>query len=107
MATKKSDSHSTLISVEGMSCAGCVRSVETALSSVAGVHVASVNFASQTAAVVGVTPVDELIEAVRKAGYEAKPFENVSLTEQDEAIRRAFALSAGKSALALAGGLLL
>ena len=41
------------LSIGGMSCAGCVASVETALNSVDGVEEATVNFAEHTANVKG------------------------------------------------------
>jgi Cu+-exporting ATPase len=59
------------LSISGMSCAGCVRAVENALNAVNGVSEASVNFAEHTAAVSGQVGVDELIAAVKDAGYDA------------------------------------
>src|SRR5690606_10294765 len=57
----------------GMTCASCVRRVERALSKVEGVETATVNFATETARIVGApsVTVDALVAAVRKAGYEA------------------------------------
>jgi len=54
-----------------MSCAGCVSSVENALSHVEGVITASVNFAEHTALISGEAPASSLITAVRDAGYDA------------------------------------
>ena len=59
------------LSIAGMSCAGCVASVEKALSRVAGVESATVNFAEHTAAVEGDVDASALIDAVSAAGYEA------------------------------------
>jgi len=63
------------LSIGGMSCAGCVASVEKALQAVPGVEQASVNFADHTASVKAAakTPVKTaaLIKAVVDAGYEA------------------------------------
>ncbi len=59
------------LSISGMSCAGCVSSVEKALNRVAGVDSASVNFAEHTAAVEGDVEVASLVDAVEAAGYEA------------------------------------
>jgi Cu+-exporting ATPase len=58
-----------------MTCASCVRRVERALSKVEGVESANVNFASETALVMGDASASEqlLISAVEKAGYHAKP----------------------------------
>jgi Cu+-exporting ATPase len=60
--------------IEGMSCASCVGRVEAALTAVPGVAWASVNLATETAAVTlrpGVDP-GALIAAVERAGYEAR-----------------------------------
>jgi Cu+-exporting ATPase len=59
------------LSIAGMSCAGCVASVEKALQAVNGVESASVNFAEHTAQVRGDVGVQTLIDAVKAAGYEA------------------------------------
>lgn len=59
------------LSIAGMSCAGCVASVEKALQAVAGVESASVNFAEHTAQVSGDVAVGDLVAAVKAAGYDA------------------------------------
>jgi len=62
------------IPVTGMTCASCVRRVERAISTIEGVAEANVNIASEKASVAyepGVTGPDELIEAIRYAGYSA------------------------------------
>ncbi|MCW8853529.1 MAG: heavy metal translocating P-type ATPase [Gammaproteobacteria bacterium] len=59
------------LSISGLSCAGCVASVENALNNVEGVIEASVNFAEHTAIVSADVPVDVLITAVKNAGYDA------------------------------------
>jgi len=59
------------LSIGGMSCAGCVATVEKALQSVDGVQEANVNFADHTASVVADADVSALIQAVIDAGYEA------------------------------------
>lgn len=64
------------LDIEGMTCASCVRHVETALKTVPGVENATVNLATNRAHVVflsGVVAVDALQKAVAKAGYDAKP----------------------------------
>ncbi|MGZ8200789.1 MAG: heavy metal translocating P-type ATPase, partial [Methylosarcina sp.] len=70
MSTKES-SEELRLSVLGMSCAGCVSAVEGALSSVAGVTSVSVNFADHSAQVKGHANPDQLIRAVKDAGYDA------------------------------------
>jgi Cu+-exporting ATPase len=62
------------IPVTGMSCASCVRRVERALAANEGVAEASVNFASEEASVAyhpETTGPDDLIRAIRDAGYGA------------------------------------
>lgn len=74
--------------ITGMSCAGCVAAVETALRDVPGVVGASVNFAERTAQVTGTPPATTLIAAVRDAGYDATELQDAAAeTERDRAER--------------------
>src|SRR5574339_819938 len=60
--------------IEGMTCASCVARVEKALKKVPGVGSSEVNLATETSTVtlaVGARP-GSLVEAVHKAGYEAR-----------------------------------
>jgi P-type Cu+ transporter len=62
------------IPVTGMTCASCVRRVERALSKKEGVAEASVNFANEKVSVTyepTATSPDELVGAIREAGYGA------------------------------------
>ena len=62
------------IAITGMTCASCVRSVETALASVPGVESAEVNLANERATVRLATAgveVGALVHAVERAGYGA------------------------------------
>src|SRR5689334_1695771 len=61
------------LSVEGMTCAGCVQRVQGALSAVPGVASASVNLANRRARVSGSAPLDALLQAVDAVGYHAQP----------------------------------
>lgn len=61
----------TRLSLMGMSCAGCVASIEDALNSVTGVASANVNFVEHTATVQGEAEASSLIKAVQVAGYDA------------------------------------
>lgn len=97
----------TLLSVNGMSCAGCVRSVEAALKNVPGVQIASVNFAGQTAAITGETPASSLIRAVNDAGYDARLLRENSIESQENETVDLLKRSVFQSSLALAGGSLL
>lgn len=82
------------LSLSGLSCAGCVRKVETALSKSEGVERANVNFATSRAQVTG-SNLDEakLIAAVQSVGFEAERYEpapdRAAREEADKARERA------------------
>ena len=62
------------IPVTGMSCANCALTIERTVKKVPGVVKASVNFASERASVEyipSLTDIDEMIQAIEKAGYGA------------------------------------
>ncbi|MFA7387507.1 MAG: cation transporter, partial [Thiohalobacteraceae bacterium] len=73
------------LSVSGMSCAGCVATVEDALRAVPGVAEATVNFAEHTAQVRGAVDADRLVNAVRKAGYDAAELRGLADEQEKEA----------------------
>ena len=77
----KEQTHSTeaklRLSILGMSCAGCVTAVESALTSVPGVADVSVNFADHSAVVNRIADVDLLKKAVQDAGYDAAVMEGL------------------------------
>ncbi|WP_077485374.1 cation transporter [Salinivibrio sp. ML323] len=75
--TETSSSHSRMQFVlSGMTCASCVKSVETAISSVDGVANVSVNLAERSAIVKGDAAPDAIVEAVENAGYGAEKVED-------------------------------
>ena len=71
------------LSIQGMTCASCVGRVEKALKKVDGVEQANVNLATEQAWVEADTTVsaDKLIQAIRKAGYDAQ-LQTTTTTEQ-------------------------
>jgi len=81
------------LTLTGMTCAACAARIEKVLNRAPGVT-AGVNYATETAHVeydpAQITP-DGLIEAVRRAGYDAKPavdpFEAPEAAARDEALR--------------------
>jgi len=84
----------TELALDGMSCAACANRIETVLNQQPGVE-ASVNFASEQATVrfdPGQASIDTLIEAVRKAGYNAVELTAASheaeLTRHEQQYRR-------------------
>ena len=83
---------SVTISVRGMSCASCVQKVTKALNRVEGVVSASVNFAAERADInylPTVATLDDLMTAIRDAGYEPLPqAKEEDLLERDARIKR-------------------
>ncbi|MBA2778189.1 heavy metal translocating P-type ATPase [Billgrantia kenyensis] len=71
------------LSISGMTCASCVKSVEQALARTPGVATASVNFGTRVAQVHGRVDAEALVEAVQAAGYDAEPI--VDLRQAEEA----------------------
>ena len=67
--------------IDGMTCASCVGRVEKALKAVSGVQEASVNLATEEARVTRLAlgaPVQDLMQAVARAGYTAHPLTDSS-----------------------------
>jgi P-type Cu+ transporter len=63
------------LNIIGMTCAACATRIEKGLTKVEGVRKVAVNFATERANVEfipGTTNIEQLIAAVRKAGYDAK-----------------------------------
>ncbi|PHR96035.1 MAG: copper-translocating P-type ATPase [Oceanobacter sp.] len=69
----------TELIIDGAGCASCVGKIEGALKAVSGVQQAEMNFAQRTVSVSGTAPNEALIQAVERAGYNAK----VSSAESD------------------------
>ncbi|KDB77637.1 copper-exporting ATPase [Bordetella bronchiseptica CA90 BB1334] len=92
------------LSVTGMTCASCVGRVEKALKAVPGVSNASVNLATERASITaaGGVPANALIQAVAKAGYEARPLSAESSHTDAVAERQAAELKSLKRALTVA-----
>ena len=61
--------------IDGMTCASCVGRVERALKAVPGVTEAVVNLATERATVQGSASPADLIAAIAKAGYAARPLD--------------------------------
>ena len=73
------------LSISGMSCAGCVSTVENALKNVPGVIESTVNFAEHTATVRGNVEAGKLIEAVTASGYAAAELRGLEDESEKEA----------------------
>jgi Cu+-exporting ATPase len=90
------------LSIEGMTCASCVRHVEKALKKVPGVVSASVNLATERAEVTrtsGQANNKTLENAVEAAGYTARPFDFVAPGEDQSARRDAELIHLGRATL--------
>lgn len=89
------------LSILGMRCAGCISSVESALSAVEGVQWVSVNFADHSALVQGAAQVDALKKAMQLAGFDAavmEGFEDPSEQEAQETARYQLLMTKAKIA---------
>ncbi|MCE8020718.1 heavy metal translocating P-type ATPase [Halomonas sp. MCCC 1A11036] len=71
------------LSISGMTCASCVRSVEQVLAHTPGVATTSVNFGTRVAQVHGQVDAETLVKAVEAVGYGAEPI--VDLRQAEEA----------------------
>ena len=78
------------LSLEGMSCAGCVRRAENALLNVPGVISAEVDLASHQARVVFIAgmPTDVMFSALKTAGYPGRWVNLEGPAEQDLQVPR-------------------
>lgn len=72
------------LSLSGITCAGCVNTIQKALDGLANVDHAEVNFASRTAQVSGSASAEELINAVENAGYGAKVIEDPAAAQAEK-----------------------
>ena len=75
------------LAIQGMTCAGCVASVQKALAATPGVERAEVNFASHTARVHGDVDAEALVQAVESVGYGAEPIVDLRQAERQRAER--------------------
>jgi P-type Cu+ transporter len=80
-----STSQELRLSILGMRCAGCIASVEGALTSVAGVESVSVNFADHSAIVKGNPDIEALKKSVKAAGFDAAVMEGIEDPAEQEA----------------------
>ena len=95
-------------SVTGMTCAACARRVEKALSKTEGVLAASVNLATEKAAVEydpSLVSVGELAGVVEGTGYGVVREEEEAPEGEYRALRGDFLLAAALTALILSGSL--
>ena len=77
------------LAISGMHCASCVGRVERALQAVSGVSEATVNLATERAAVLGVAPLDLLLGAIRTEGFDAQEIETSGAASEAAAAQKA------------------
>jgi Cu+-exporting ATPase len=65
------------LSISGMTCAGCVASIENAIKGVKAVTGANVNLVERTATIEGNVQASTVIKAIRDAGYDAAQLSGV------------------------------
>ncbi|MGA2605225.1 MAG: cation transporter, partial [Verrucomicrobiia bacterium] len=97
------------LQIDGMSCASCAKAVEKALGAVPGVENASVNFVSKTAVVDApdaATIERSLIDAVKRAGYSARPLAKDRDVQEGRRARLQLIKVIGTGALLFLGWLL-
>ncbi|HET9109730.1 MAG TPA: heavy metal translocating P-type ATPase, partial [Ktedonobacterales bacterium] len=85
------------LTINGMTCASCVRRVERALSKTPGVSGANVNLATERATVTydpQTAALDDLIAAVEKAGYGAEPLASATAAPVAAAVADTVAFAA-------------
>ena len=76
MSTTQSTTVKTVLRAEGFSCPSCVAKIEKQVGKLAGVESVKVHFASARIEIVhdpATVTTDDLVAAVAKAGYTAKP----------------------------------
>ncbi|MHA7878729.1 MAG: heavy metal translocating P-type ATPase [Saccharospirillum sp.] len=103
--------HQTVwLTISGMHCASCVNQVEKHLLAISGVMEARVNLATEQAVVTlaeGAVQTDQLLAAVREAGYQGELRRQDADPTTDQAARRAREQSQLKRMTLLAAGLTL
>ncbi len=78
---------SVTLDIKGMTCASCVARLERVLNKVPGVTEATVNLATEKARITSLgVPVETLVNAVRKAGFEASLTQAKTPTEKSSAL---------------------
>ena len=64
--------HNTKLYVEGMSCGGCVSTIQEALATDTEISEVSVELDSKTVSLATEKPIDEVLSLLQDAGYEAE-----------------------------------
>lgn len=81
--TAESNLDSFQLSLSGITCAGCVNTIQNALDALPNVDRAEINFASRTAQIQGSAPIKDVIQAITQAGYGASLVEDPATAQAD------------------------
>lgn len=83
------------VAIDGMTCGSCVARVDKALTQLDGVSDVRVNLATHSATFrAAATTLDEVSEAVKKAGYEAGDVDTTGVTREDTGVQEELRLRA-------------
>jgi Cu+-exporting ATPase len=92
MQVDEANTQKVILPVQGMSCASCGSRVQKALNQVPGVIHATVNFATEKAAVDYIPSqigVEDLAAAIASAGYRVPEIDEKQVVDQEKATREA------------------
>ncbi|MCM5705588.1 heavy metal translocating P-type ATPase [Larsenimonas salina] len=108
-AVEKQEGRTLELALTGITCAGCVATIQNALDRADGVDRATVNFASRSAQVSTRLSPEALVRVIEDAGYGASVAENADALDaaQSDNASREFRHKVRDSALALVPGALL
>lgn len=96
------------LSLSGIRCAGCVRSLERALTAAEVIDDYAVNFAERSVAIQSAAREEQLIQLIEAAGYGAAPLDSAASPERQAAATQAqYKTLVQHSALALGTGAVL
>lgn len=85
----KTQSAEYQIAISGMTCAGCVNSVQSALAKVTGTKKVEVNFASHLAQVSSSASLQNLLTAISEAGYQGELVTDAQLNAEQKIVKDA------------------
>ena len=78
------------LSLQNVSCASCVSSIEGALTDLPEIKAATVNFAQRTVEVTGDVTVEAIQSELEKLGYGAKPYDEEGIHDESKQEERIF-----------------
>ncbi|MBY4675444.1 heavy metal translocating P-type ATPase [Marinobacterium arenosum] len=102
------EAHIHHLALEGVKCAGCVRSLERALGEAEQINDFAINFAERSAAIQSEAPIERIVEVIAQAGYGAVPIDDQQDQQRlEQAAKQQYRQTLRRSLVALAVGALL